>query len=109
MKPQPLDLEVVEKEVFKWIVGEPAHELGEFFDFTIQEIKQHIKSACEFYLKYKNTPYTFIKENSRYKEKVVGDFWLGINNETQEPIWDLDEYNDWLFKLAFKEIFGKKR
>ena len=42
-----LDLEEVRKEVFKWIVGEPAYELGEFFDFTMEEVRQRLKSALQ--------------------------------------------------------------
>jgi len=69
--------------------------LSEFKD----EIKQRIKSACEFYLKYKDNPELFSKEQYKIKWERYRDIgclvWV-------KKMWI--NYNEWLFKLAFKEV-----
>ena len=81
----------------------------------IEQVKQHIKSACEFYWKYKDDPGLFVKECPKYKKKMKQQIfgreseWLFFDSFVN---WTYDEdnmkylpdYNEWLFKLAFKEV-----
>jgi len=66
MKPQPLDLESVRKEVFKFVVGSYADELDEFFDFTMEEIKQRIRLAIQGLLKE-------LEEEAKINEEEILD------------------------------------
>jgi len=125
--PQPLDLDIL-KEVMEEIfrrkleagISQKAFErYEEVVKISIEEIKARIKSACEFYLRYKDKPellwdnYFLKNKEHRLKlfvfcdklrglreqgdvEKLINDFYLKIDN-----------YNEWLFKLAFKRCFGK--
>ena len=83
-KPQPLNLE-------------------ELTGFTIREIKRRIKSACEFYRKYRNRPDKLALDFPQYKTKLheFGMFpkqgSIGFINPNFEG------YNNWLFELAFKD------
>ena len=147
---KPLDLEEVRKEVFKWVSGNYMKELEECYDFTMGEIKQRIKKACEFYLRYKDKPDSLAKEHPEYRQIIVLNFntlCLNCKKELGEVCirtwvgWDdgdydyfcsekcaeeykkhlpktknilvptHEEYNEWLFKLAFKDVFekGEKR
>ncbi len=62
-----------------------------------QILEYHIKSACEFYLRYRNNPDLFEKEMPSYKDDV---------SELRGGWYDWDEYYDkWIFKLAFGAIW----
>ena len=64
------------------------------FDF------QDVKSACEFWLRYKDRPNLFLNEQKEFAEEVIDKFY----DETKG--WkNLDKYNEWLFRLAFKDVF----
>ena len=109
MKLKPLDLEDVRKEVFKWIVGGPANESEEFFDFVMCEVKQRIKQACEFYLRYKDKPELLMKEQEWVLKLEVPVNKLGDILEYSRNDWRLvwqnkDEYNEWLFKITFAQV-----
>ena len=101
MKPQPLDLEKIESIILD-------EQLGDLkFDDMMKKLKQQIKLACEFYLMYKDKSDLLKVE---HKIKVPEDFSLEGN-----PTHLLDgyvnsirkrKYNEWLFKLAFKEVLG---
>jgi len=136
---KPLDLEEVRKEVFKWVSGNYMKELEECYDFTMGEIKQRIKKACEFYLRYKDNPELFVshfkgKGNKKIEEELEKEFRRRYNYNTKDKelvrqmresktFWmivpsykkridtiELNEYNKWLFKLAFKDVFkGEKK
>jgi len=105
MKLQPLDLEGLARDVFDIFDDEE-------FDLTVSSIKslikQRLKSACEFWLKYKDNPERFIKdfdlddeecglELTEDKKKVIS-----VDVESGKT-WFID-YNDWLFKLVFKSV-----
>ena len=67
-----------------------------------------IKSACEFYLKYKDNPELLAEEHPEYfsyiyKFEVVGDCKNVL--VFKDILIDADQYNEWLFKLAFKPVF----
>ncbi len=90
-KPQPL----INKRT---MLGSSIKTVGFYY--------RDIKSACEFYLRYEGNPKLFIKERPQYKseqiiqEDKVKDFLKRLN---------LRPYNEWLFKLAFKDVFGKQK
>jgi len=93
MKPQPLDLE----EFRKW-----RAKTNPDLTFSISQIefiKQRLKSACEFYLRYKDNPDLLIKEHPELKckkfEGWIFDFKGGVIEE---------DYFEWLFKLTFKGV-----
>jgi len=106
-KPQPLEFDEIIKEFFIKYKGFDEKSWQEFWkDYKKSDIikdikliidlyKQRLKSACEFYLKYKDKPELFDKE--QYKNYVRQIFWSSIDN-----------YNDWLFKLAFKDVLEGK-
>jgi len=91
-------------------------------------IKQHIKSACEFYSRYKDNPELLIKEHIEFKtaiEKLFniegklrndGTITRDIPEEFDYPkiplsksiYYDYKKYNKWLFKLAFKSVFEEE-
>ena len=67
---------------------------------TTKEIKQRIKSACEFYLRYKDKPAVLWKEREEYRRNLIKLDKL----ENDYFRFDMDEYNEWLFKLAFRSV-----
>jgi len=115
-KPQPLDLQEIDKlrdakleefskklleeggslEIGKQYVVFPASDdfvvlIGNIIKEPLEKFKQRLKSACEFYLRYKDRPDLLRKEQKFNYEK--------------KGIQTLDKYNTWLFKLAFKDVF----
>ncbi|RLE69129.1 MAG: hypothetical protein DRJ34_01510 [Thermoprotei archaeon] len=94
----------------------------------LEEIKQRIKAACEFYLRYLDNPELLIREHIVFKtaiEKLFniegklrndGTITRDIPEEFDYPkiplsksiYYDYKKYNKWLFKLAFKSIFEEK-
>jgi len=110
MKPEPLDLSNIEKDVLnEYVVGISLKYIEEFqlepeqimklLSLLTQEIKQRIKSACEFYLKYKDKPKQLIIDYPEYEEEVKR-FMKGM---FISPI-AIIKYNEWLFRLAFKDV-----
>ncbi len=84
-------------------------------------IKQRIRVACEFYLRYKDDPELLIKEYPEYKKEIEErnkEFLSVTENLKQSLIPDVvkgvvlsfkhKEYNDWLFKLAFKSVLDEE-
>ena len=115
---------------------------------TTEEIRQRIKSACEFYLRYKDRPDLLTKEHSKYSQKLILNFntlcqncrgelgevciktWVGwddgdyeyfcsegcsekykrhLPKTENEHVSTYDKYNEWLFKLAFKEVLKNEK
>jgi len=72
---------------------------------AIKEIKQEIKKRCEFYLRYKDNPSLLWKENPKYRKKLkkfgITEKWV---SEDCDELYDWEDYNEWLFKLAFKSV-----
>ena len=58
-------------------------------------IKQSIRVACKFYLKYKDNPKLLMKE----RNEICPSYWENM---------DLNKYNDWLFKKTFKCVLNEK-
>jgi len=73
-------------------------------DDLLVKVKQRINSACEFYLKYKDNPELFSKEQYKIKWERYRDIgclvWV-------KKMWI--NYNEWLFKLAFKEVLKNEK
>ena len=117
MKPKPLNFDEI-RQIIEDEISISA---------VIEKIKQRIKSACEFYLKYKDKPELLLKEYPEYSEKeipILDSFDEPEDKVTFEEyirillkldINDFGEYcrqvengyNDWLFKLTFKDVFEK--
>ena len=93
--------EIGQVRALKWVL--------EIVDAERITIKQRIKSACKFYLRYKDNPELLLKEYPKYKsEFVIKCLTLCL---PKERIWlkdgtiaDKNKYNEWLFKLAFKAV-----
>jgi tRNA-dihydrouridine synthase len=74
------------------------------------KLKQRIKKACEFYLRYKNNPSLLFNNVFQFDDlkELRDNRKLAEWSETQLLLRqkmskiDLDKYNEWLFKLAFK-------
>ena len=111
MKPQPLDFEEIEELIYKIMseekfpycrVNAKARQeiMNTLSERLVPFIKQRIKSACEFYLRYKDNLELFIKEHKEYKDEI----------EEKDNIFFLGglSYNEWLFKLAFKDVLEEK-
>jgi len=94
----------------------------------LEEIKQRIKAACEFYLRYLDNPELLIKEHIEFKtaiEKLFniegklrndGTITRDIPEEFDYPkiplsksiYYDYKKYNKWLFKFTFKSVFKEE-
>jgi len=77
---------------------------------AINEIKQRIRKACEFYLKYKNNPNSLLDDFLEYDEPL--DKLREEINREYHYLTDIDivkiyieKYNEWLLKEAFKPVF----
>jgi hypothetical protein len=81
---------------------------------------EDVESACEFYLRYKDDPELLIKEHPEYEEEL-DDYFETITDDCNNRIYTnwkedlntytfggsvIDEFNEWLFKLAFKDVIG---
>ena len=83
--------------------------LSEFKD----EIKQRIKSACEFYLRYKDNPELLIEEHPEYEEELMSQFLFKYRN-TLDRLTEIQtfykwKYQEWLFKQVFKEVLKNEK
>jgi len=127
-KPKPLDLEDIENEILNVFEREKlrllnlskekidwnSYYVGRFEELGVLKrivrtllkeeglIKQRIKSPCEFYLRYKDKPELLVKEHPKYEK--IGIVSYVLQAIEVEKIHQ-DEYNEWLFKLAFKDVF----
>ena len=81
--------------------------------------KEDVKSACKFYLRYKNNPELLLLEQEKLLrrtrafskvEKIDKRMYeLHLDDNYGEEWCDLLlKYNEWLFKLAFKDVLGEK-
>jgi len=115
--PQPLDLEDIEKKVLKelpMVVGDTYTKISEekrieqvikeAIKLTKEEIKQRLKSAYDFYFLYRDKPDLLLKHHPEYN----GDLILYRNKKRKLFDWERIIYNEWLFKIAFKDVLGDK-
>jgi len=116
-----LDLEEIEKEVLSLfdkekfrVMNIKSEKQQSYYSGRLEEIgvlrrtirthlknilREPIKSACEFYLRYRNNPELFEKEMEKYKD-VISKLRSEWHN------WE-EHYDKWLFNLAFKDILGR--
>jgi len=74
------------------------------FKQGVEYMRQRIKSACEFYLKYKDKPGLFSDEQFRIRwgyDRGTGTYIVDLGNEHSE-------YDEWLFKEAFKCVLEEE-
>ena len=113
-EPKPLDLrdieqmlgEIMAKKQFPYCkVSAKARQeiLYTLLEEVIPEIKHRIKSACEFFLKYWDKPAIFLQDFPEFKEEFIKRKFMTEEGEFTANIFD--EYVEWLFKLAFKDVF----
>ncbi len=61
----------------------------------------NVKSACEFYLKFRNDPSVLFALHPQYYEDFEEK-----HGELSKHLIDRTIYNEWLFKLAFSAVLG---
>jgi len=68
-------------------------------------LEQRIKSACKFYLRYKDKPEllkdAFPKLTKEIEQKDLESIYTADGNYHE---YQRKKYNEWLFKLAFKDV-----
>ena len=109
MKPEPLTKEKIKSkydEVTRKLLENLLHELdeeGRRFDLRTFKFED-VKSAVQFYLRYKDNPVLLLKEYETlgYELKKIFGFEKLCN--LQEFMKIREEYNDWLFKKAFSGV-----
>ena len=129
VNPEPLNLEEINKADIisqaivnsfakcEWQESMPLGAIHlEALKLFENEVKRRIKSACEFYLEWRNDPKLFINwyedkkkvdELLRFLEHHFGDEWYDdYDNEPCVKEKIVLKYNEWLFKLAFKDVLG---
>jgi len=118
---EPLDLwsieqkleEIMAKKKFPYCrVSAKARQeiLYVLLEEFLPHIKNSIKKACKFYLKYKDKPDLLFEslDNSgdfdiplKKKSELAEFIWLLKNSPLKDTEMILNEYNEWLFKLTF--------
>ena len=107
MKPEPLNLE----DLWDWFekkFGKDAMNryCGYETNELINEIKQRIKSACEFYLRYKNHPELLVVEHEELIDDMLKNKLIDYKHARKGLIVYDEKYNEWLFKYVFKNFIG---
>ena len=104
-EPKPLDLDEfriwIEKKQDEMYEKNGVIDIDKLNEAIINEIKQRIRTACEFYLKYKDKPELLIHDFPEFEAELRDKFELRVPHYS----WAYTEYNEWLFKLAFKDVF----
>ena len=104
-KPRPLNLEdwfeIVEE-------GYDTHKQKEWIEIDIEtwkklknDLKQRLKSACEFWLRYRDNPILLWKEKPKFRKLIKKESWCDVDGPDLHSDEDMQDYNLWLFKLAF--------
>jgi len=63
--------------------------------------KDSVESACDFFLRYKDNPKLFEKEQFR-----IEPFYQKFKWYVSDESFGLVEYNEWLFRFAFADAMG---
>jgi len=73
----------------------------------LNKIKQRLKSACEFYLRYKDKPSLLWLEQFEFRKhlKNFGVTKKWVESKNYDSLYDWSDYNEWFFKLTFKGVF----
>ena len=112
MKPQPLDKIYISNTIDEEDLEEATPEKIKLFEDCVGEKPllicklEDIKSACEFYLRYKDDPFMLGKEQPKYLKELEKFGYKIIDKETAEisSKYDPQKYNEWLFILAFRSV-----
>jgi len=113
-KPKPL------KSWKEWQKTYHECDCGDYTEGCLSCARQGIKSACEFYLRYKDNPNGFFY--SPYQNLIDSkEMYLLIFELVRYSVLSklppkkiegimlkLQKYNDWLFKLAFKDVLKEE-
>ena len=112
MKPRPLNLDDLREEISDLTISiAVAREEGDeeehkkVVNNILELFRRCIKSACEFYQRYKNKPELLVKEHYYLLKKIEKeDMWaFTLLFAAQDlKIKDIDKYDEWLLKLAFE-------
>jgi len=113
MKPL-LDLEKFDEEIIKELNRLQPHDLQTEITIFKKIIRQHIREACDFYLRYKDHP-EFLLSQERWVWDYCSDHGERIGDiieKSRKPLsevwksiwWDEKHYNGWLFKLTFGSV-----
>lgn len=106
MIPKPFSMDGIKEWVKNLLVKQG--DIDRAIMLTIHKTTQRLKSACEFYLRYKDTPELLVKEHyDLLKNMEQEDGWalvLLVAIPERIKIKRIDEYNEWLFRLAFREV-----
>jgi len=120
MKPEPLNLEELSEHLADIVFNFYGHGRGEIKTAFKKVITHRIKSACEFFMQYRNNPeflyneYELLTEEEKAElERFIERLSESANSyetDCASVINDImDDYNEWLFKLAFADIFRKEK
>ena len=118
MKPEPLINKVVEEieeakeEVIDLFFSDrkvDERDIEIVFYHLKKNILEDVKSACEFYLRYKDNPELLWNERKKYRKQMKNLPIMWFDVKIKGEIWfeeeDIKDYNEWLFKLAFRDVF----
>jgi len=113
---KPLNLEKtkseIKKEVLEWLykdIKRPDKYLVSLaIAHAVRKSFERVKSACEFYLRYKDNPELLIEEHPEYEEELMNQFLFKYRN-TLDRLTEIQtfykwKYQEWLFKQVFKEV-----
>jgi len=68
------------------------------------EVLEDVKLACEFYLRYKNHPELLVVEHEELIDEMLKNKLIDYKHARKGLIVYDEKYNEWLFKLAFKDV-----
>jgi len=117
-EPKPLDLDEfmiwIEKKQDEMYEKNGVIDIDELNEAIINEIKQRIRAACKFYLKYKDKPELLGKDHplfidkidKMYRRRIEAEEALGPNYRPSRTL--TNEYNERLFKEVFKDVLEEE-
>ena len=107
MNEQPLDLEKLREEIVNMVDywnEDTSLMRNEGIEAIMRKVEQHIKDACEFYLRYKDKPELFTKEQFPIDWKFHLKTQRFVVRRKDRYVY----YNYWLFRKVFGSVFSKE-
>jgi len=107
MNEQPLDLEKLREEIVNMVDywnEDTSLMRNEGIEAIMRKVEQHVKAACEFYLRYKDKPELFAKEQSPINWKFHLKTQRFVIRKKDKYVY----YNYWLFRKVFGSVFSKE-
>jgi len=108
-KSEPLNLE----DIWDWFERKfGVDAMDRYYGYEtielINEIKRRVRKACEFYLRYRDKPELLTKEHYHLLKGIEKEdkwaFLLLFAAPQKIKIKNINTYNKWLFRLAFKGV-----